>query len=119
MGQARFYRLLSGRARSLSRPDLYGFAGGAVMTVWGPSAASFRQRRLTADELLVDSAGDDPRASFAVVHVGADLRLGNRVGVSAFFESIPSLRQSRNFGQYLYFIGLPWQTFGGEVAFCF
>lgn len=119
MGQARFSRLLTGRARSLTRPDLYGFVGGAVMTVWGPSAASFRQRTLTVDEVLTDTAGDDPRATFATLQFGADLRLGNRVALSSFLETIPSLRFSDNFGEYIWFLGLPWQTFGTEVAFCF
>ena len=119
MGQARFYRLLTGRARSVTRPDLYGFIGGSVMTVWGPAAGSFRRRRLTADELLADDNGESPRSTFATLHFGADLRLGNRVGLSAFYETIPSLAYSRNLGDYIYFLGLPWQTFGTEVAFCF
>jgi hypothetical protein len=119
MGQARFYRLLTGRARSVTRPDVYGFLGGSVMTVWGPAAASFRQRTLTADELVGDNAGDSPRNTFSTLHLGADMRLGNRVGLSAFFETIPSLRNSENFGEYFYFLGLPWQSFGTEVAFCF
>lgn len=119
MGQARFYRLLTGRARSITRPDLYGFLGGSVMTVWGPSAASFRQRRLTADELLADSAGDPPRSTFPTLHFGADLRLGNRVGLSVFYETIPSLTNSPNLGEHIYFLGLPWQVLGTEVAICF
>lgn len=119
MGQARFYRLLTGRARSITRPDLYGFVGGSTMTVWGPSAASFRRRRLTADELLADNAGEPPRSTFATLHFGADLRLGNRVGLSAFYETIPSIVNSPNLGDYIYFLGLPWQVFGTEVAICF
>jgi hypothetical protein len=119
MGQARFYRLLTGRARSIARPDLYGFIGGSVMTVWGPAAGSFRRRRLTADELLADDNRQTPRSTFPTLHFGADLRLGNRVGLSAFYETIPSLANSANLGDYIYFLGLPWQAFGTEVAFCF
>jgi len=119
MGQARFYRLLSGRARSLTRPDLYAFVGGSVMTVWGPSAGSFRNQALTADELLADSERNDPRATFPTIHFGADVRLGNRVGLSGFYETIPSLTNSQNLGEYIWFLGLPWQSFGVEVAFCF
>ena len=67
MGQTRVSRLLTGNQRSLIHPDLYGFIGGGVMTVWGPAAASFRQRQLTADEIVADSRGDSPRATFSTV----------------------------------------------------
>ena len=71
------------------------------------------------DELLADDKGETPRSTFSTLHFGADLRLGNRVGLSAFYETIPSLAYSPNFGDYIYFLGLPWITFGTEVAFCF
>jgi len=119
MGQARFSRLLTGKQRSLIHPDLYGFVGGAVMTVWGPSAASFRERTLTADEIVADAAGDDPRATFSTIQFGLDLRLGYRVGLSSFLETIPSLRDSENIGNYMWLFGLEWQTFGTEVTFWF
>ncbi len=119
MGQVRQSRLLTGRSRSLTHPDLYGFIGGAVMTVWGPSAASFRIQPLTVDEVLGDTAKQDPRATFATLQFGADLRLGNRVGLSSFFETIPSLRTSDNLADYFYFLGLPWSTWGTEVTFWF
>lgn len=119
MGQARIHRLLTGRSRSLTRPDLYGYVGGSVMTVWGPSAAPFRNRALTADELLADTAGDDPRATFSTIQMGLDLRLGDRMGVGAFVETIPSLRNSPNMGNYIFVLGLPWQTLGTEVSVCF
>jgi len=119
MGQARFGRLLTGSQHSLTHPDLYGFIGGAAMTVWGPAAASFRNRKLTADELLTDEDGDDPRTTFSTIQFGLDLRLGNRVGLSSFLETIPSLRSSRNIGNYMWLFGLEWQTFGTEVTFWF
>lgn len=119
MGQSRFSRLLTGSQRSLTQPDLYGFIGGSVISLWGPAAASFRNQELTVDELLTDTSGDDPRTTFSTIHFGLDLRLGNRVGLSSFLETIPSLRSSQNIGNYLWLFGLQWQTFGTEVTFWF
>lgn len=119
MGQARVSRLLTGRVRSHTRPDLYLFVGGAVITVWGPATAVFRKRRLTADEIITDSDGDAPRNTFGGLHTGLDLRLGNRVGVSAFIEAIPYLADSPNLGEYTTIAGLEFQSFGTEVSFWF
>jgi hypothetical protein len=119
MGQARVQRLLTGRARSTLRPDLYAFFGGAVMTVWGPSTAVFRPRALGADELLTDTAAEDPRTSFGTLHFGLDLRVGNRMGLSSFLETIPSLNSSANLGQYISLVGMRFHCLGTEVAFWF
>lgn len=119
MGQARVSRLVTGRHRSLTRPDLYLFIGGAVNSVWGPATGPFSNERLTADQLLAAANGDDPSASFAALHFGLDLRLGNRVGMSVFLETLPGFAESRNFGSYLNVAGVDFQAFGGEVTFCF
>ena len=119
MAQARVSRLISGRVHSLTRPDLYAFAGGAVMTVWGPATAAFRERVLTLDEILGDIDGDDPRNTFSALHLGLDLRIGNRIGFSGFLETVPSLRNSQNLGSYVTIGSLDLQTFGTEVTFCF
>jgi hypothetical protein len=119
LGQVRVNRLVTGWARSLTRPDLYAYVGGALVSVWGPSTAAFRLRQLTADELLGDANLADPRAIFATVQTGLDLRLGDRMGIGAFVETMPSLRNSPNFGDYVFFLGLPWQTLGSEVSVCF
>ncbi len=119
MGQVRVSRLLTGRVRSHTRPDLYAFVGGAVMSVWGQSAAVFRRRRLTADEVLTDNAGDAPRNTFGGLHTGLDLRLGNRVGVSAFLEAVPYLSNSPNLGNYTTIAGIQFQSLGTEVSFWF
>jgi hypothetical protein len=119
MGQARINRLISGRVRSHTHPDLYLFLGGAVMSVWGPATGPFRNDKLTADELITSLDEDDPRSTFAVLHFGLDLRLGNRVGLSSFLETIPSLNNSPNFGEYIYIGNLSFQSIGTEVAFWF
>ena len=119
MGQARVQRLITGRARSTLRPDLYAFVGGAVMSVWGPSTAVFRPRALGADELLTDSALEDPRTSFGAIHFGLDLRVGNRMGLSSFLETIPSLNNSGNLGEYINLAGVRFHCLGTEVAFWF
>lgn len=119
MGQARVARLITGRSRSRTRPDLYLFLGGAVITTWGPTAAAFRRQLLTADELLNDADNREPRQSFGAWHLGADLRLGNRIGAAFFIENVPQLNNSPNSGEYLYLFGVSFQTIGTEVSVCF
>jgi len=119
MAQTRVNRLLTGRARSLTRPDVYGFLGAALMTVWGQGTAPFRESPLTADELLTDNNGLDPRASFGAWHFGAEVRVGNRIGASMFLENAPSFNNSTNLGAYIWLLNAPFQTLGTEVTFCF
>lgn len=119
MGQARISRLLTGRARSHTRPDLYVFVGGAVMTVWGPATASFQEEALTADDIITSLGEDGPRNSFGALHVGLDLRIGNRIGLSSFLETMPSLRRSDNLGDHIRIADLGFQSLGTEVTFCF
>ena len=117
--QSRIHRLITGQARSLTRPNLYGFVGAAAISVWGPAAASFREERLTSDELLTDNAGDDPRNTFGALHTGLDLRIGNRIGMSVFLESMPALNNAANIGTYVYIGTFEFKSFGTEVTFCF
>ena len=119
MAQARISRLVTGQARSLTHPDLYLFGGLSLSTVWGPGTASFRNNTLTLDEILTDTNLDEPRATFGAVHVGAELRLGNRVGFGFFLETLPSFTSSRNFGRYATLGPIEAHSLGAEVAFCF
>ncbi len=119
MGQVRLSRLLTGRYRSLTRPDLYFFVGGSASRVWGAATGSFSPDRQTADQILAAAAGDDPSATFGAYHWGLEARLGNRVGVSAFLETLPAYSDSRNFGTHFTFANIRFQSFGTEVTFCF
>lgn len=119
MAQARISRLLTGRARSMSRPDLYAFVGAALLTVWGPATGAFQEEVLTADELILALQGDDPRYTFGTLHLGLDLRLGNRIGLSTFLETMPSLSSTENIGSYADVAGIRFQSLGTEVTFCF
>ncbi len=119
MGQARVSRLLTGRARSITRPDLYFFVGGAAISVWGQATAAFRRQRLTVDEILRDVDVEPPRTTFGTFHFGLDLRAGNRIGLSAFLETVPDLRRSPNIGDYVTLFGIEWHTLGTEVTFWF
>lgn len=118
MAQARVQRLLTGRSRSLTRPDLYVFAGGAVMSVWGAATASFQDTPLTTDLIITTLDGDPPRTAFGGLHIGLDLRVGHRVGFSAFLENLPSLGDNQNLGTYLQFV-VPFQSLGTEVTLWF
>lgn len=119
MAQARISRLVTGRARSLTHPDLYVFLGGALLTVWGPATAAFQDELLTSDEIITALQGEGPRNSFGGIQLGVDIRLGNRIGLSSFLETMPSLRQSPNLGTYFKVAGIGFQGLGTEVTFCF
>lgn len=119
MAQARISRLLTGRVRSLTRPDLYVFLGGAVMSVWGPATAAFQKDPLSSDAILAALEGDGPRTAFGALHLGLDLRLGNRIGMSTFLETMPDLRNSQNMGNYVRIGSIGFQSIGTEVTFCF
>ena len=119
MGQTRVSRLVTGKVRSRTRPDLYAFVGGTVLATWGPAAAAFRKPILTADELLNDADEREPRQSLGAWHVGADLRLGNRIGAAVFLENYPQLNSSANAGEYVYLLGIGFQSLGTEVSLCF
>ena len=117
--QGRVSRLVTGRSRSYVHPDLYVFVGGAAITVWGQATAPFDTEILNADDLLSALNGDGPRATFGTLQAGLDLRLGNRVGVSGFLETMPALNRSPNMGAYIRLLGVGFQSFGTEVTFCF
>ncbi len=121
MGEARVSRLLTGRARSLTHPDLYGFVGAAVMSVWGPATGSFQVEPLTVDDILLaqELEPKGPRQAFGGLQVGVDLRLGNRMGISTFLERLPSLGRSKNIGDHTRILGIGFQSFGTEVTFWF
>lgn len=119
MGQARISRLITGRSRSLTRPDIYLFAGGAVITVWGPASAAFVEEPIDLDTLLATALGQGPRTSFGTMQVGGDMRIGNRIGTSMFIEAMPGMNNSENFGRFIGILGLNFQSLGTEVTFWF
>lgn len=119
MGQARVHRLITGRSRSLSRPDLYGFFGASVTSVWGPATGSFRNERLRADDVIASLELDPPRTTFGTLQMGLDVRMGQRIGVSMYLESMPSLNRSPNMGQYFGLAGIRFQSLGTEVTLWF
>ena len=120
MLQSRVSRLITGQSRSLTRPDLYGFVGAAVISVWGPATAAFRDEELTSDEIITDLNGTDgPRTAFGAFQLGIDLRVGNRIGASTFLETMPVLRNSANLGEYVNIATIGFQSLGTEVTFWF
>lgn len=115
---ARFSRLISGRMRSLTEPDLYFVVGGAVTNLRGSTAATFRKDTLNVADILADRDGGQPRASFSSFRLALEARVKNRVSLSAFLESMPAFAGSQNFGSYLD-AGLEFQSAGMEVGFWF
>lgn len=119
MGQWRVKRLLTGRTRSLTHPNIYGYLGVAVMSVWGPGTSTFTNEILTAAQIIDGANGDGPRNTFGGMQVGVEVKVGNRISGSLFLEALPTFQNSRNLGYYVRVGGLDVQTFGTEVTFWF
>ena len=120
MGQARVGYLMTGRVRSMSRPDLYGFVGVSAISVWGPGTESFGSTTLTADDVLTaQDEGIVNRDTFGTIHAGVDLRVGRRIGLSFFYEHMPSMRDNPNMGSYVTILNVPFQSLGTEVTLWF
>ncbi len=118
--QMRVGRLISGSAVSLSRPDLYLFAGGAVISVYGRDALAFRNKILTIEELtaLFRTPGE-PNHTYGTLQLGLELRVKNRIGLVLFVESAPGINDAETVGKYLDLGPLSIHTIGVEVSFCF
>lgn len=106
MVQSRMSRLISGQTRSLTGPDVYLFIGGALMTVDGQAV------------LLLSDEGGEGRGTFAGLHLGLEMRVGNRIGAAVFLENMPAFNDSTRVGDFVDF-GLDFHSFGAEVSFCF
>jgi hypothetical protein len=120
MVQGRFSRLVSGTARSLTRPDLYAFAGLTGINVHGPDALLFSPSSTDTSSIVAAALGGRAQATFVAWQAGLELRVKNRIGAALFVESIPSLNNSQSLGTYFNPFGaVPFQTLGAEVDFCF
>lgn len=119
-GQARVGFLMTGRVRSPNRPDVYGFLGTAVISVWGPGTESFGGENPTADDILTAQNEDIVnRDTFGALHAGVDVRVGSRVGLSLFYEHMPSMRDNPSMGSYVTVLNVPFQSLGTEVTLWF
>jgi hypothetical protein len=119
MAEARVSRLLTGRSRSLTQPDLYLFFGTSLMTVWGLSAASFQDDIPDVDGALATLLERDPRTTLGTLHLGLDLRVGQRIGMTVFIETLPGRGSSQNLGTFVKVPGLSLHTIGTEVSLWF
>lgn len=118
LAQGRIARLLTGNTTSLTWPDLYGFIGAGVMFGQGRGMLLFRDTNPTIDDILNVSTNNEPRSTLGLLTIGLELRVKNRIGVIVFLETLPGLTTTDNIGDVLN-IGLRFQSFGVEVAFCF
>lgn len=117
----RIYRLLSGTTFSLTRPNVYVYLGGALAALQGPAAAILTP---TTDPPIIDFLGTV--ATYPSLESGIELRVSNRIVVGAYIESMPTLQQADNVGNWLTQLGtgIEWgivqvNSFGVEAAFSF
>jgi hypothetical protein len=119
LAQARMSRLLSGPITSLTRPDLYGFVGGSVISVHGQSARIFQQQVPTMADIVANVGRTDFRATFAAFQLGLEMRVKNRIGLGAYLETVPAMADAQGIDDFLDFGVIAFQTFGMEVGFWF
>ncbi|MCK5688161.1 hypothetical protein KAI87_02765 [Myxococcota bacterium] len=121
MAQARFSRLVSGSVRSLTQPDLFLFIGASMMTISGPASTFFRNDEIVAEDIMnsLVPGSAESRSNVGSWHVGMELRIKNRIGVTVFLEAMPTLSNSPNLGNYLDIGTTEFQGIGSEVTFCF
>ncbi len=117
MAQSRMSRLISGSGHSLTRPDIYLFIGGALMSLDGLAIAPFRTDNFE-QILREDSEVESVRATFGAFHLGLEFKVGNRVGGSFFLENMPAYNDSDLIGVFLDTI-IDFHSFGAEVSFWF
>ncbi|MCA9546618.1 MAG: hypothetical protein KC613_19570 [Myxococcales bacterium] len=107
MAETRFGRLISGTGRSLTGPDVYLILGGALVWLEGPAMAQ-----------LSNFAADQPRSVYGAVHLGLELRVGERVGAAVFFENMPTFDEDQ-VGSWVNFGPFDLSALGIEVSLCF
>jgi hypothetical protein len=120
MVQARINRLLTGQAVSLDWPNLYAYVGGSLAMIQGPGALLLRDTQPTiADIVAAIAPGAAPSVIYPAIQLGLDLRIGNRIGVGFFVETMPTLNNVPSIGRYLDFGLVQVHSIGGEASLCF
>jgi hypothetical protein len=120
MVQARINRLLTGPAVSLDWPNLYLYAGGTLTMIQGTGALLLRDDVPTIADIVASLApGATPSVIYPSIQLGLDLRIGNRIGVGFFVETMPTLNSVPGIGRYLDFGLLQVHSIGGEASLCF
>ena len=119
LAQARIGRLLFGDVASLTRPSLYLFFGGSVISIYGNGAAAFADGVPNLEALLAAAQGNEPHAIFPAFQFGLEARVKNRIAVGVFGESLPTLSGARAIGSYLDLGFVTFKSVGAEVSFCF
>ena len=118
IGQTRIYRLITGNHRSIAGPDLYFFVGADIITVSGEAIVSLKPEETSFADLLVATNPEiKPRATFGGFQVGLELRVNNRIGLTAGLKTIPSLRDSSNMGRFFRSNIVDFHSLTTEVAF--
>jgi len=117
----RLGRLLTGSARSFTRPDLYFISGITLMEIKGTDAQAFLPERPSERDRLLELSNSTPRVSFSAYKFGLELRMQNRYGLTAFIESSPTLKnqKARAVGKHFSTLGFDFQTLGVEVGVWF
>lgn len=123
MVQVRAARLVTGSAISLTHPNVYLFVGAALALLQGQIASV-----LNPPAVPPPAGGEvfGPIATYLSFQTGLEMRVSRRIGVTFMMETMPTLYQSDNVGNYLDMIGLgidfgiiQINSIGAEASFAF
>lgn len=99
---------------SLTMPDLYMFFGVHYIRMRGPTASAFSSE----GEILYLKAikpTAEPKASLGVFRLGLEVRIKYRLGMLAFLENYPTLKQSKTV-ETKSVLGLSYQALGWGIV---
>jgi len=118
--QARASRLLSGRATSITRPNVYGFIGVSLGTIFGPTALAMGDEVPSVTQVLAIANGlNSSFINYPTFQSGLEVKVGNRLGIALTAENAITLDSSPQIGRFVNFGIFRVNAIGGEVSFTF
>lgn len=99
---------------SLTRPDLYMFLGVHYIRMRGPTAAVFSA---DGENFFLQGIrpGAEPKASLVAFRLGLEVHVKYRLGMLAFVENVPLLKESKTVEQKS-LLGIPYHAMGWGVV---
>jgi len=112
--QARLARLVSGKVASLVWPNVYVVGGLSLVGLMGTEATKLRD-----PNGIFSTPTEDTMHAWPSVHIGVDVRLGQRLGAALTLEQTPTLYNRASIGAWGPAWPLQAQAVGAEVSLWF